>query len=351
MRIYRKISSLMIAFGLLLWFVAGTCLPVHAEDYADGSLQLVCKSDDVILSGMKWNLFYAGKRSGNSFVTDGDFSDYKVSFKDISAEGLSDIASTLENYAVLDRVNPLQSGITDENGVIDFTGLEQGLYLVCGKNLKIQNPGKGITTYVPVPFIVEIGQEEDGSNQNYVTYPKFFKFGVLDEKDADYTVRKVWRNSEDEPFDKSVKITVEMYKNGEYENTVTLSEENDWSYTWTDQAHADWRVKEINIPEDYTVIYRSNETQYAIVNTHKKYDFSEQPPETTTTVTTTGKTVTTTTKNSPETPDVPAVNTTTPPSGKLPQTGQLWWPVPLLFGLGIIFIAMGFCLRSRSKSV
>lgn len=53
MRIYRKISSLMIAFGLLLWFVAGTCLPVHAEDYADGSLQLVCKSDDVILSGME----------------------------------------------------------------------------------------------------------------------------------------------------------------------------------------------------------------------------------------------------------------------------------------------------------
>ena len=359
MRIYRKISSLMIAFGLLLWILAGTFIPVYAEDSADGSLKLICKFDDVALSGMQWNIFYAGKRNGHSFATDGDFSDYKISFKDISADALSDIASTLETYAIIDKIKPLQSEITDDNGIIDFTGLEQGLYLVCGKRLKV-----GVTTYIPIPFIVEIG-EENGSNQNYTVYPKFFKFGVLDEKDADYTVRKIWRNAEDEPFDTSVKITVEMYKDGEYDSTITLSEENDWSYTWTATAHTDWRVKEINIPEDYTVIYRSNETQYVIVNTHKKYDVSAEPPETTEPVTETTSTMTettvlssgvlssgtyTTTSVKPENSDSPKTSITTAPAEKLPQTGQLWWPVPLLAGGGIVFIAMGLRIRSRKEN-
>lgn len=358
----------MIAFGLLLWILAGTFIPVYAEDSADGSLKLICKFDDVALSGMQWNIFYAGKRSGNSFATDGEFSDYKISFKDISADALSDIASTLETYSIIDKIKPLQSEITDDNGIIDFTGLEQGLYLLCGKRLKV-----GVTTYIPIPFIVEIG-EENGSNQNYTVYPKFFKFGVLDEKDADYTVRKIWRNAEDEPFDTSVKITVEMYKDGEYDSTITLSEENDWSYTWTATAHTDWRVKEINIPEDYTVIYRSNETQYVIVNTHKNYDVSAEPPETTEPVTETTSTVTETTVLSSETN--PAVSTatettivssgtnttvlktensyspqtSTTPAEKLPQTGQLWWPVPLLAGGGIVFVAMGLRIRSRKEN-
>lgn len=37
------------------------------------------------------------------------------------------------------------------------------------------------------------------------------------------------------------------------------------------------------------------------------------------------------------------------PSGKLPQTGQLWWPVPILFAAGILIIISGLiCQRKRS---
>ena len=32
---------------------------------------------------------------------------------------------------------------------------------------------------------------------------------------------------------------------------------------------------------------------------------------------------------------------------KLPQTGQLWWPVPLLFCAGLIFVAAGLIIRRR----
>lgn len=344
----RKISSFMIAFGLLLWSLAGIFVPVYAEDSADGSLNLVCifDEDKTVLSGMEWNIFYAGKRNGDSFVSDGDFSDYKVSFKNLSSDSLSDIASTLETYAVIDRIKPVQTAVTDDNGIADFSELKQGLYLVCGKRLKISH-----TTYVPIPFIVEIG-EQDGSNQNYTIYPKFFKFGVLDEKDADYTVRKIWRNSENQPPDENAEITVEMYKDGEYDSTVTLNKENNWSYTWTATAHADWRVKEVNIPKDYTVVYRSNETQYVIVNTHKDFDDSEQPPTTETSITSTTSvsTSTTTTISSFKTEDSDLPETSTSSSEKLPQTGQLWWPVPLLAGGGILFIAIGFRIRFKKEN-
>lgn len=374
--ICRKIGSLLTACGVILWLLAGICFTAYAEDSADGSLQLICKSEDTVIEGMTWKLFYAGSRDGDSFKVGGDFKDYKLSLKNTSADAMTDAASTFETYVIIDRIKPMTTGVTDDRGVVDFTGLKQGLYLVCGKTTKIDH-----TSYVPIPFFVEIAQEEDGSNQNYVSYPKFFHFSVLDERDADYTVRKLWKNEENQPPNEDITITVELYKDGEYDSTVVLDKSNDWSYTWTAHAHTDFRVKEIDIPDDYTVVYRSNETQYVIVNTLKGFevlDEGEQPttsPSTDTpelTTTTTGDAssgeITVTTAETTGTPqisikagsDTPATPVTyvkknTPSSNvtvtavaeKLPQTGQLWWPVPVLLVAGIVFISIGCRLRSR----
>ena len=58
----------------------------------------------------------------------------------------------------------------------------------------------------------------------------------------------------------------------------------------------------------------------------------------------------TTTSVKPENSDSPKTSITTAPAEKLPQTGQLWWPVPLLAGGGIVFIAMGLRIRSRKEN-
>jgi len=359
--VYRKFGAVLTAIGIFLCFIAGTFqLTAHAEDFEDGSIQLICSQDEQILGGMQWNLFYVGSRNGDDITISDSFKDYKISFEDTSADSMSDLASTLENYVILDNIPPEQSGMTDERGVVGFTGLKQGLYFMCGDLLKI-----GHTSYVPVPFMFEISQEEDGTNQNYVTYPKFFHFSVLDQRDVDYTIKKVWRNSNNQPPDEDTYITVEMYKNGEYQQTITLDESNDWTYTWTDKAHTDWRVKEVDIPEGYDVIYRSNETQFVIVNTYK--DYRNPPTETTTETqtTTTGiaegtEYTNTTTISAKETDStVKSDILPAPPNGgngggsggggKLPQTGQLWWPVPVLSVLGILFISIGLRIRSKES--
>lgn len=40
--------------------------------------------------------------------------------------------------------------------------------------------------------------------------------------------------------------------------------------------------------------------------------------------------------------DTPPTGDTPPPGGTIPQTGQLWWPVPILAGLGLLFVAFGW---------
>lgn len=53
----------------------------------------------------------------------------------------------------------------------------------------------------------------------------------------------------------------------------------------------------------------------------------------------------------PDGPDViPTVNPVTPgqtPGGKLPQTGQLKWPVPVLAAAGMVLMGVGFALNRR----
>ena len=50
-----------------------------------------------------------------------------------------------------------------------------------------------------------------------------------------------------------------------------------------------------------------------------------------------------------EEPDKPDDNPPSKPPGKLPQTGQLWWPVPILAVVGILFFAIGWKRRSNNS--
>ena len=82
-----------------------------------------------------------------------------------------------------------------------------------------------------------------------------------------------------------------------------------------------WRVVERDVPDGYTVTVEREGRVFVITNT--KPDDTPEPSE------------------SPEpstSPDEPE---------KLPQTGQLWWPVPLLFCAGLIFVAAGLIIRRR----
>ena len=59
---------------------------------------------------------------------------------------------------------------------------------------------------------------------------------------------------------------------------VTLSSENNWSYSWTvPDDGAVWQIVERNVPEDYSVTIERKGNTFIAVNA---YDGEEPPPET-----------------------------------------------------------------------
>ncbi|OPZ21031.1 MAG: hypothetical protein BWZ04_01344 [Firmicutes bacterium ADurb.BinA205] len=232
-----------------------------------------------------------------------------------------------------------------------FSGLENGLYLVWGEVLY-----RGDTTYVPSAIFFEMcGEEANVLN----AYPKII-LRTLSASGARYQAKKVWMNDEDQPWNRATSITIELYRDNEYYDEATLSEENNWTYEWEDKAEHTWFVYEKDIPAGYTVNYKDNTYQYLIINTYEgeTHTTTTTTETTVTTETTTATAVSTTATDTTDTTDTNSstnkttttqtVGTTTITSqDNVPQTGQLWWPVPGLACSGVVMLGLGAGMRKK----
>lgn len=199
-------------------------------------------------------------------------------------------------------------------------------------------------------------------------------------------------------------VTVELRRNGEAWGTRTLSAENNWREMWEDlDSRYTWDVVEVEGQEGYTVSTMMQGDTVIITNSRRPAPLPpvqptpEPTPPTPTPPTNPSNDPTTLTGPQPDpTPDrlpegpnttqVPYVygptgdnsitiddltppltnmpdfedlNTYIPsddveiiedngvPLGKLPQTGLLWWPVPLLFVAGLSLFCAGMYLQRK----
>ena len=366
----NSIRNRLLAGICMLLFVISVCVPFPAgADDRKGTLSLWCVQDEEIVSGMHWQIYRVGHREDNDYVFEAPFDGYRptlgdqsVSMLEWDADTVASVAETLRVYAIIDKLPVRSEGVTDAQGNLQFTDLEDGLYLVIGDTLKLETK-----TYIPSAVFFEMNGEEKA----YLNaFPKII-LETQNEQTAEYTVKKVWMNDKNQPPDLSTYIICELYRDGELYETVQLDASNGWYYKWSDESGHEWLVREKVIPKDYTVVYKSNQTQYLIINTyeppHNDSSITDEPPSTTTTddeasdVQTTTSTVSTSTtmpesgttlQSSSERPPTETTTVTTtvvtstePP--KLPQTGQLWWPVPLLCGGGLTLIAAGMWIRRK----
>lgn len=112
-------------------------------------------------------------------------------------------------------------------------------------------------------------------------------------------------------------IEVQLLRDGRVFDTVRLREENNWSHTWTGlDADFAWSVVETAVPAGYTVRVERAGITFVLTNTRPE---PEEPEE-------------------PETP-----------GGKLPQTGSLWWPVPVLALAGLFLLLLGWGRRRADR--
>lgn len=209
------------------------------------------------------------------------------------------------------------------------------------------------------------------------------------------TAVKVWKDDGNEKM-RPDSIVAQLLRNGNVVYAeVTLDESNNWQYTWTGlDSSYDWTITEKSVPDGYTVSVKQNGTTFTITNTYKgddDPDGSKDPtdpddpnrskdptdpddPNRSKDPTDPNDPNNSDNSNDPNEPDnsdnsndpndpdnrTESDNPNEPggpdgtselveePTPTLPQTGMLWWPVPVMYTMGTGMFFAGY--RSRRKN-
>lgn len=145
----------LFAMVLVLWALSFTAYGQPVPDLSQkGSIKITMHYGDKAVSGGSMTLYRAGavrERDGNyDFVPTEDFADCGVSLTDIQSAGL---AKELTDYAVKERLQGKTQDI-DGEGVVIFTELEPGLYLLV-QNRAASGYRKASPFLVSVPMLEE----------------------------------------------------------------------------------------------------------------------------------------------------------------------------------------------------
>lgn len=318
MKIYKRLSVLLIAMlSLCLLLPAQAHASEHADDAREISLCISCQDGKTSLSGVRFNLYLVATAGKDGALTrTAEYAGYPVSLEEGSGGVWRTAALALAGYTLRDGISPIDSAQTDANGWVLFPSegksLKPGLYLVLGER-HIQN-GK---RYDAAPILITLPAREQAGNGFVYDARVAAKFDVSDTPDSATTERRVLKVWEDKGHEKQrpKEVIVQLLCDGMVYDTVSLNEANNWRHTWTQllERHT-WTVVEKEM-KNYTVEVTREGTAFVVTNTIDANAPVDTPP-------------------GPE---------------KLPQTGQLWWPVPVLITVGLVFIIAGV-LRRREMS-
>ena len=170
-----------------------------------------------------------------------------------------------------------------------FGGLGEAVYLVMGD----ETVTNGITD-TPVPFLTAM-PGTDGQNQ------PVWDVQVAGEQQEtmDISVTKVWVG--DRVSGRPASIIVHLTLDGkDYGPLVRLNYANHWSYTWENLPVGNWSVREESSRRYTTTMTREGNT-FIFTSTWKK----------------------------------------------IPQTGQLWWPVAAMSAAGVCLVGAGLLRRRK----
>lgn len=270
------------------------------------------------VKGVSFTIYRVGEMTGfGEFTPTRDFAGACTAdqMNGLDAEGWSELAGTLSGYAGASGQWKRTARI-GRDGTAEFTGLSVGLYLVLGTPYR-----SGGRVYLAQPTLVALPSRDahDVWIYDVCIEPKPEVVDTYDE----IRVQKVWMDNHSSS--RPTEITVRLYVNGRLYDTVKLNAANNWRYTW--RLHnvaqpAVFRVTEYPVPTGYT---------HSIDYTGTYLTSDNRP----------GKLITIV--NKLRTPG------SCKPSGPLPQTGLLWWPVPLLAALGMALFVIGWLRRRRHE--
>ena len=328
-------------------FQALAAVQIATDANVSVSLQYTGKKGPV--TGAEFHVYHvADIEEDGRFLVKEPFKDYPIPLDDMTQDQWQELAATLKGYVWKDQIRESDYGRTNQEGKLTFpsegVSMKPGLYLILGDTRVI-----GSYTYYATPFFVCLpGLDANGGQNLYhmnVVLKYRWDYDRPDDpdppsRDVTRKVLKVWEDQGNEAA-RPESITVHLLRNGQMYDTVKLHKGNNWRYTWNDLRRGyDWSVVEETIP-GYTVNVSQEGITFLITNTYvpdsPEPDGGSDPPGDGVSVEHEGEGWLGVLGDMEEDFQMQI----------LPQTGQLWWPVPVLVCLGLVCMMIGV-IRRRS---
>ena len=260
-RILPLLCLLAFCFAMLRPSFVYAATPLDPK--ADASLTLHYQKDGKAFSGLQIGIYRVAEAfADGTFELIAPFSSYPVNIHGITAqEQWKYAAATLSAYIVANQVAPHREAYTDTDGVVQFSNLETGLYLV---REAVTEDFDGI--YVFNQFMVYLPTPQPDGAYDYAVEAKPKCTGFVPK--TQYTVTKLWQDAGSN-IDRPKEVTIEIYKDDVLQETQVLSANNNWTYTWYVSAEdrSKWMVAECDVPDPYKVTIQQNGSVFFIINT------------------------------------------------------------------------------------
>lgn len=219
------------------------------------------------------------------------FTRYSIDLK----QDVQGAANALENRILMDGIEADACVTSDSSGKASFTGLESGIYLVVGK--EVFQDG---VFYMPQVSLISLSGDLSVD----------LKYEMSD-KPSRIHVLKVWKKDNKKSRPKSIEVCL-LRSDGIVVDKVILNSDNQWSTTWDNLSTLyTYRVMETSVPSGYKESCTREKGTIVLTNTGSdKYRVEKK-------------------------------------DDKLPNSGQLWWPAPVLLFVGLVLFGLGRHLKNE----
>ena len=299
---------------LLCLITALTLLSVKAfaevpiDNKRECSLEIVFAPENIKASGVKFNAYkVASVTASYEFAVEPEFEEEGVTklLENPDAESYSLIASTLSGVISSNStIKPDSVAVSDSFGKAIFKNLNIGLYLIIGEVYNGED-----AYYTPQNFMISFPERLNDGLWNYDVSAEVKWEKHLKSDPVDLEVLKIWGDSSTN-LHTNDNVIVELYKNGTLHDTQILNKKNNWNYKWYNlKGGVSWTVKEKAVKGYIGTVERKDDC-FVITNVPKKPT------------------------------DTPIV---------IPQTGLLWWPIPMLVVGGVLFLLIGVYKKRKGE--
>ena len=166
-------------------------------------------------------------------------------------------------------INGIYGDMTFQDGISNFTLSDNESKTATGLPTGISYTVTETNTYGhSVSYSGRTGTIPHGSTASaIITNRKTGGEGGYDDE-IDVTVKKVWKLDDGGQCPESV--CMELLRNGEHYEQVTLNEDNNWRYTWRDLDDLyNWSVREVNVPDGFVSTVDRDGMTFTITNDDK----------------------------------------------------------------------------------